>query len=264
MSENFDFEKLKSKYMSEMNNLIAEKRRKSVQNDAKAAVEMIDDDASKTKENVAVKPSKTTDNSDINNAENTKKTNRENEDIFGRISENLPDFNNSEKNDNEKTPPKEDNNYGNDGNEPNIAATAKGTLSIEVTSATRAVPIENAYVIVSENSNDGQKLLYTLQTDRNGQTRSVELATYPKELSNNPEFFGKPYKTYNVTVRKDGFFAVEDLQVPIFAERHSIQPINMIPIPENYSGERVKITNETQSLPIVKEHSEASEPQTKE
>lgn len=282
MSEKIDFEQLKQKYMSQMNSLIAQKKGISVQSSAngedlseqiakQAAVQNMAEREMSGGEKTAQNNEALTEKSDMsekmNTMENMQNENK-NEDIFGNVKENLPDFDKNEENESPKFAPQENNNYGNDGNEPNMAATAKGTLSVEVTSAARAVPIPGAYVIISENGDDGNKLLFTLETDRDGQTRSVELATYPKELSNDPDFFGKPYKTYNVTVQKDGFFAVEDLQVPVFADRHSIQPINLIPIPENYNGERVKINTETQSLPIIKPDGESgagnTEQQSKE
>lgn len=125
---------------------------------------------------------------------------------------------------------------------------AFGTLVVSATSANSALPVENAHVLISESAENGSKLIFSLKTDRNGETETVSLETYPIELSQNPDFYGKPYKTYDIRVQKDGYFTIVAKEVPIFANRQSIQPINMIPLPENYIGDTVREVAEYDSL----------------
>ena len=64
-----------------------------------------------------------------------------------------------------------------------------GSLAVQVTAARGAVPVENALVVISEDGEDGaERMLFTLQTNRNGETQTVRLATYPLSLSQNPDF----------------------------------------------------------------------------
>lgn len=114
-----------------------------------------------------------------------------------------------------------------------------GTISVSATTADGALPVEGAYIVVTEIQPDGgERLVYSAKTDRNGMTAPIKLATLPEELSLNPDYFGPTYKAYKIVISKDGFFTVIDKNVPIFANRSAIQPVNMIPLPENFSGDR--------------------------
>ncbi|MGN0557476.1 MAG: hypothetical protein ACI4IV_06475 [Acutalibacteraceae bacterium] len=114
-----------------------------------------------------------------------------------------------------------------------------GTLSVSATTADGALPVEGAYIVVTEVQPNGEeRLVYSAKTDRNGMTAPIRLATLPEELSLNPDYFGPTYKAYKIVTSKDGFFTVIDKNVPIFANRSAIQPVNMIPLPENFSGDR--------------------------
>ncbi len=123
--------------------------------------------------------------------------------------------------------------------------TSSGTLTVLTTSAKGTVPVSDATVIISEaDSNGNEHLLYTLTTNRDGETIPVNLATYPIELSQNPDFYGSPYKTYRIVVTKDGYFTSVFKNVPIFADRNATQPVNMIPLPENFSGDTIRVYSE--------------------
>lgn len=129
------------------------------------------------------------------------------------------------------------------------AADAFGSLAVQVTTARGAVPVDGALVVISEDGEDGaERMLFTLQTNRSGETQTVRLATYPLSLSQNPDFFGKPYKDYTITTSKPGYYTVINKNVPVFADRFSIQPVNMIALPENFTGDKTIIITERETL----------------
>lgn len=129
------------------------------------------------------------------------------------------------------------------------SADAFGSLAVQVTTARGAVPVDGALVVISEDGEDGaERMLFTLQTNRSGETQTVRLATYPLSLSQNPEFFGKPYKDYTITTSKPGYYTVVNKNVPVFADRFSIQPVNMIALPENFTGDKTIIITERETL----------------
>lgn len=129
------------------------------------------------------------------------------------------------------------------------AADAFGSLAVQVTTARGAVPVDDALVVISEDGEDGaERMLFTLQTNNSGETQTVRLATYPLSLSQNPDFFGKPYKDYTITTSKPGYYTVINKNVPVFADRFSIQPVNMIALPENFTGDKTIIITERETL----------------
>lgn len=129
------------------------------------------------------------------------------------------------------------------------AADAVGSLAVQVTTARGAVPVDDALVVISEDGEDGaERMLFTLQTNNSGETQTVRLATYPLSLSQNPDFFGKPYKDYTITTSKPGYYTVINKNVPVFADRFSIQPVNMIALPENFTGDKTIIITERETL----------------
>lgn len=129
------------------------------------------------------------------------------------------------------------------------AADAVGSLAVQVTTARGAVPVDDALVVISEDGEDcAERMLFTLQTNNSGETQTVRLATYPLSLSQNPDFFGKPYKDYTITTSKPGYYTVINKNVPVFADRFSIQPVNMIALPENFTGDKTIIITERETL----------------
>lgn len=128
-------------------------------------------------------------------------------------------------------------------------ADAFGSLAVQVTTARGAVPVDGALVVISEDGEDGaERMLFTLQTNNSGETQTVRLATYPLSLSQNPDFFGKPYKDYTITTSKPGYYTVINKNVPVFADRFSIQHVNMIALPENFTGDKTIIITERETL----------------
>ena len=91
-----------------------------------------------------------------------------------------------------------------------------GYLQVEVTCGEDGSPIEGAAIAVIRQIDDMDTLAATLVSGADGCTDAVTLpATGDK---------------YMITVYKEGFFTVRDLDVPIFDTIKSIQPVTMIEI----------------------------------
>lgn len=108
----------------------------------------------------------------------------------------------------------------------------QGYLQIEVTTASGAIPVRDATVIISESSNGEEHLIGMIITDENGTTPIVPLPAPPQSLSEAPDPSEKPYSEYNISVYKKGFYSIPKLTVPIFDTIKSIQPVSVIPLAE--------------------------------
>ena len=112
--------------------------------------------------------------------------------------------------------------------------TETGYLQIEVTAADNAVPVKNAVVIVSREAGDKNYLLSIMTTDSSGRTPAISLPAPVKEQTEDPAVIlpKTPYADYQVRVEADGFYPAGNTAVPVFASIKSIQPFELIPLPE--------------------------------
>ena len=110
--------------------------------------------------------------------------------------------------------------------------TSYGYLIVKVSTASGAIPIENASVIVQGKDENNQDILLSLLTDRDGLTPRITLYAPPKELSEAPSPSSKPYSVYNIDVFKEGFYPQHYNGVPIFQNVTAVQNARIIPISE--------------------------------
>ena len=113
--------------------------------------------------------------------------------------------------------------------------TSTGTLIVSVFTAGGAIPVEDALVIIRGSEQNSSGVLSVLYTDQSGNTPRITLPTPPASESEKPGT-AKPYATYNIEVDKEKFYPRNFINVPVFADTTSIQPVNLIPITE-YAGE---------------------------
>ena len=66
-----------------------------------------------------------------------------------------------------------------------------------------------------------RKILFS---DQNGRTETAVLSAEAPE--------GSPYKPYIIKVTAEGYYASDDITVPIFPDIKSVQPVDLIPLPE--------------------------------
>lgn len=117
----------------------------------------------------------------------------------------------------------------------------KGSLIVHVSTARGAIPLEGAMVTVrnffqepEENRGDAVAVLVS---GRDGNTPVLTLDAPPREESMEPMNGapGLPYARYNLEVRLEGYEHQNYISVPIFDGILAIQPVYLIPIPENGS-----------------------------
>ncbi len=99
-----------------------------------------------------------------------------------------------------------------------------GKLIVWVTTLRRLYAVQNARVTVyGENG----EILDTAATDQSGRTRPFTLPTPPKNYSDDPEETVRPYATYRINVKADGY-TEQELDSVVFPTVTSIQPVDMM------------------------------------
>lgn len=122
-----------------------------------------------------------------------------------------------------------------------------GILVAKVTTAGGAIPVEDALVYVKRFGNDETEdsdIMYTLRTNSQGFTPAVSLPTPPGSASQSPNNGTFPFSQYIMTVKKDGFYSVENIGLPMFDGITSIQPVELLPLTEEdiFSGTKPEVT----------------------
>ena len=113
---------------------------------------------------------------------------------------------------------------------------AMGYLIVKVSTARGAIPLENATVNIRGESAEDSGVLFSLRTDRDGQTEKISLPTPPPSASATPGSGILPYSLYKIDVFMDGYVPLEFQGVPIFPNITSIQPAVMVPAPDIAEG----------------------------
>lgn len=112
-----------------------------------------------------------------------------------------------------------------------------GYLQFDVFTAGGAYPVPGAVVAVKKMLPGGVGLVRLLFSDRSGRTPTIALPAPSASLSQNPmSTTVRPFSEYSVTVRAKGFYTLSDIRIPIFAGVKTVQPIDLIPLPE-YPGQ---------------------------
>lgn len=102
--------------------------------------------------------------------------------------------------------------------------TDRGYLTVNVSVAGRALPIAGARVTVSRDTDNGEEVIRTMLTDASGNTERLSLPAPPARNSLSPGNTSL-YAKYNVRTEYEGYYVSENVGVPVFAGRTSIQPI---------------------------------------
>ncbi len=110
-----------------------------------------------------------------------------------------------------------------------------GFLTVNVTTASGALPIVDATVTVSQLTDGKDTPFAILQTDSDGRTDRILLPAPPQSNSLTPTPIGPGYSLYNIEVEKEGYYTSNYLNVPIFPGITSIQPVKLIPTVSGYT-----------------------------
>ena len=103
-----------------------------------------------------------------------------------------------------------------------------------------ALPLSGVQVTVLD---DEQNRIYELTTDVSGETRRVSLETMDKGYSQNENFTGTPYVTYNVLAQAEGFESVYVADIPIFDGESAHLPLVLVPMQgQERNGIQTEIT----------------------
>ncbi len=106
-----------------------------------------------------------------------------------------------------------------------------GYLKVRVFGADEAFPIEGAIVLISAaNATSGENgVVRSLRTDMSGVTETVALPAKPVSLSEEPGAID-PFSVYNVEIKKDGYYTVNNINVPVFEGVAATLPVRLIPL----------------------------------
>ena len=111
--------------------------------------------------------------------------------------------------------------------------TESGYLVIRATTASEALPLENATVTVYGELPDFSAVIVQTETGPDGLTPKLELLTPPRSLSETPDSARRPYASYRISVDREGYYPITLQGVPVFSGITSVQPADLIPLMEN-------------------------------
>lgn len=110
------------------------------------------------------------------------------------------------------------------------ANTQTGYIKVMVNVGNKAMPIEGASVLITENDDGKQILKYFGFTDKSGETPLIPLPAPPIENSEAPK--GKNvYAVYDIRTDAPGYRTVINRGVPIFEGITSVQNVQLYPLP---------------------------------
>ena len=111
-----------------------------------------------------------------------------------------------------------------------------GYLVVHVTTARGAIPIEGAQVNIRNLTPDGTTgrgdVIASLISGKDGNTSIIPL-TAPTRAGSMKPGGPRPYATYSAEIRTEGFYDQTYTGIPIFDGITAIQPVDLIPLPEN-------------------------------
>lgn len=115
-------------------------------------------------------------------------------------------------------------------NEPWETSTAQ--IKVFASAGREGIPVSDANVTISRTFEGNDVLAFFTKTNISGETELITVPAPPKE---NSQIRGSehPFSNYNIRVDAQGYYTVENINVPVFGGQISIQPVEMIPIPEN-------------------------------
>lgn len=108
-----------------------------------------------------------------------------------------------------------------------IPYNGSGGLRVSVRTADGALPIAEATVRVYDGRSSAP--LYTLTTDRSGNTQVISLPAPSAALSQSPSG-GEVYAVYRLSVDADGYYQQRNESVPVFDGVLSLQNAALIPL----------------------------------
>ncbi|MBQ7335442.1 MAG: carboxypeptidase regulatory-like domain-containing protein [Clostridia bacterium] len=126
-------------------------------------------------------------------------------------------------------------------------APGTGNLIVHVTTARGSIPLEGAQVSVFDYKPEFEEprgdVIRSAVTDRDGNTEIIPLPAPPRSDSMHPGV-ANPFAIYNLEVRLEGYGDQSYIALPIFEGITAVQPVDLIPLPENGRSESRRPTEE--------------------
>lgn len=122
---------------------------------------------------------------------------------------------------------------------PDPEMTGQGKLVFQITTASGAIPLEGAEIILrkfrSASDGNGGEVVAVLYSGTDGKTEVIPLPAPARSLSLEPARDGAPvpYALYDAEVNLDNYFTQSYIRIPIFDGITSIQRASLVPLPEN-------------------------------
>ncbi|MDD6268773.1 MAG: carboxypeptidase-like regulatory domain-containing protein [Oscillospiraceae bacterium] len=117
--------------------------------------------------------------------------------------------------------------------------TSFGWIQVTARTAGNALPLEGVSVLILKKTGMDNELLMTLVTDSSGSTPKVRLPAPP--VGDIPS---QPYSTYEIRAFLPGYSRMESTSVPVFSGITSVQPFELIPLPEGSGNDQPAIINQ--------------------
>lgn len=121
----------------------------------------------------------------------------------------------------------------------------EGTITVYAYTARQGLPVPDADVTISRVFEGKPVLHFFTTTGISGETVPRSVPAPPREWSQSPGY-EHPYASYSIQVDAPGYYTVENINVPVFGGEASIQPVEMIPLPENEKFIREKVVFESE------------------
>jgi len=117
---------------------------------------------------------------------------------------------------------------------------AQGYILVQVSLAVQSLPLENARVEIYAHDGDERNLISSSLTDPEGKTVRFTVEAPDISYSETPDNGVVPFSLFDIFITSNGFYSVAVRDMQVFAERTSIQYVNMIPLPEGVTeGEKI-------------------------
>ncbi len=103
-----------------------------------------------------------------------------------------------------------------------------GGLLVNVTTLRGLYPVDGALVTVFTGERSNMQIVEIDTTDESGKSKTFILSAPPRAQSQQESDNKKPYSSYNVSVRSDGFVEQIAMNIPIFSGVVSMQSIDLV------------------------------------
>lgn len=104
---------------------------------------------------------------------------------------------------------------------------ATGTIQVRAFTSQAQLPLQDVAITVT--AADGTAIALRL-TDRSGLISPISIPVPDRAESQSPDPEQRPYALVNLYAHREGFEGVESENIQIFANTHTIQDLNLIPL----------------------------------